>query len=85
MKKIVLILICSVNVMAVKAQKHEFLNPPKFSDADLSKPKSLLDENAPAEILYKSVHFMVDNYTGNLNKNIFIGLKSMIRIKLKTG
>ncbi|WP_419487546.1 transglutaminase-like domain-containing protein [Chryseobacterium bernardetii] len=75
MKKIVLILICSVNVMAVKAQKHEFLNPPKFSDADLSKPKSLLDENAPAEILYKSVHFMVDNSTGNLNKKYFYRIK----------
>ncbi|WP_228448132.1 MULTISPECIES: hypothetical protein [unclassified Chryseobacterium] len=85
MKKIVLILICSANVMVVKAQKHEFLNPPKFADADLSKTKSLLDENAPAEILYKSVHFMVDHTIGELHKNIFTGLKSMIKIKLKIG
>lgn len=75
MKKIVLILICSVNVMVVKAQKHEFLNPPKFSDADLSKPKSLLDETAPAEILYRSVHFMIDYNTGYLNKKVFYRIK----------
>lgn len=75
MKKIVLILICSANVMVVKAQKHEFLNPPKFADADLSKTKSLLDENAPAEILYKSVHFMVDHTIGELHKKYFYRIK----------
>ncbi|AZB07976.1 DUF3857 domain-containing protein [Chryseobacterium sp. G0162] len=75
MKKIVLILMCSANVMIVKAQKHEFLNPPKFSDADLSKTKSLLDESAPAEILYKSVHFMIDHTTGDLHKKYFYRIK----------
>ncbi|MDM1553363.1 MULTISPECIES: transglutaminase-like domain-containing protein [Chryseobacterium] len=75
MKKIILVLICSANIMVLKAQKHEFLNPPKFSDADLSKTKSLLDENAPAEILYKSVHFMIDNTTGDLHKKYFYRVK----------
>lgn len=75
MKKILLVLICSANVMIVKAQKHEFLNPPKFSDADLSKPKSLIDENAPAEILYRSVHFMVDAGSGEFSKKYFYRIK----------
>ncbi len=68
-------MICSANLMIVQAQKHEFLNPPKFSDADLSKTKSLLDENAPAEILYKSVYFMIDNSTGNLHKKYYYRVK----------
>lgn len=75
MKKIILIIIFSANIMMIKAQKHEFLNPPKFSDADLSKPKSLLDENAPAEILYKSVHFMIDTSTGSMHKKYFYRVK----------
>ncbi|WP_347217043.1 transglutaminase domain-containing protein [Chryseobacterium sp.] len=75
MKKIILVLICSANIMMVKAQKHEFLNPPKFSDSDLSKAKSLLDETAPAEILYKSVHFMIDHSTGDLHKKYFYRIK----------
>ncbi|WP_160136881.1 transglutaminase domain-containing protein [Chryseobacterium sp. c4a] len=75
MKKTILLMICSANLMIVQAQKHEFLNPPKFSDADLSKTKSLLDENAPAEILYKSVYFMIDNSTGNLHKKYYYRVK----------
>ncbi|SDI22138.1 DUF3857 domain-containing protein [Chryseobacterium jejuense] len=75
MKKIILLLVCSANVMMIKAQKHEFLDPPKFSDADLSKPKSLIDENAPAEILYRSVHFMVDAGSGEFSKKYFYRIK----------
>ncbi|WNI36823.1 transglutaminase-like domain-containing protein [Chryseobacterium sp. SG20098] len=56
-------------------KKYEFLNPPKFNEADLSKAKSLLDENAPAEILYKSAYFMVDSNTGNLHKRYFYRVK----------
>ncbi len=60
MKKIIVLLFCSANAILFNAQKkYEFLNPPKFNDADLSKAKSLLDENAPAEILYKSAYFML--------------------------
>jgi hypothetical protein len=76
MKKIIVLLLCSANVILINAQKkYEFLNPPKFNDADLSKAKSLLDENAPAEILYKSAYFMVDASTGNLHKKYFYRVK----------
>ncbi len=75
MKKILFLAVCSVNFIFVEAQKHQFLEPPKFSDADLSKQKSALDENAPAEILYKSLHFSIDNNTGNLVKKAFYRVK----------
>ncbi|MFS4470522.1 transglutaminase-like domain-containing protein [Chryseobacterium sp. T20] len=76
MKKIIVLLLCSANTILISAQKkYEFLNPPKFNDADLSKAKSLLDENAPAEILYKSAYFMVDANTGNLHKRYFYRVK----------
>jgi len=75
MKKILLFAFCTINLTFIDAQKREFLDPPKFNDADLSKTKSTLDENAPAEILYRSVHFMVDASTGNLHKNYFYRIK----------
>jgi hypothetical protein len=75
MKKIILIAICSMNFIFIEAQKHKFLEPPKFNEADLSKQKSALDENAPAEILYKSLHFSIDNTTGNLVKEAFYRIK----------
>lgn len=64
-----------MHFLFVKAQKHKFLDPPKFNDADLSKQKSALDENAPAEILYKSLHFSIDYNTGNLVKTAFYRVK----------
>lgn len=75
MKKILLGAFCSLNVIFIEAQKHEFLDPPKFNEADLSRTKSALDENAAAEILYKSVHFNVDTSTGNLRKTAFYRVK----------
>ena len=75
MKKIILIAFCSMNFIFIDAQKHEFLEPPKFNEADLSKQKSALDENAPAEILYKSLHFNIDYNTGNLIKKAFYRVK----------
>ncbi|MDH6253190.1 hypothetical protein M2347_002917 [Chryseobacterium sp. H1D6B] len=75
MKKIFLLVFCSANLIFVAAQKQEFLSPPKFNDADLSKQKSLLDENTPAEILYKSVYFMVDHSTGLLHKKYYYRVK----------
>ncbi|WP_431608962.1 transglutaminase domain-containing protein [Chryseobacterium sp. 'Rf worker isolate 10'] len=76
MKKIIVLVLCSANAIMFNAQKkYEFLNPPKFNDADLSKVKSLLDENAPAEILYKSAYFMVDANTGNLHKRYYYRVK----------
>lgn len=64
-----------MNFIFIDAQKHEFLEPPKFNEADLSKQKSALDENAPAEILYKSLHFNIDYNTGNLIKKAFYRVK----------
>lgn len=75
MKKIILLLLGSASLTLIHAQKQEFLNPPKFNDADLSKQKSALDENTPAEILYRSVHFMIDSSTGNLYKKYFYRVK----------
>lgn len=75
MKKIIVLVLCSANTILISAQKYQFLNPPKFNDADLSKTKSLLDENASAEILYKSVHFMVDTSNGTLSKKYFYRVK----------
>lgn len=75
MKKILFVAFCSVNFLFVEAQKHKFLDVPKFNDADLSKQKSVLDENAPAEILYKSLHFSIDYNTGNLIKQAFYRVK----------
>ena len=74
MKKLLMVF-AIVSITFTNAQKHEFLDPPKFNEADLSKPKSLLDENAPAEILYKSVHFMVDVTTGILHKKHYYRVK----------
>lgn len=75
MKKIIILALCSIHFVFIQAQKHQFLEPPKFNDADLSKQRSALDENAPAEILYKSTHFSVDNNTGLLVKKSFCRVK----------
>jgi len=74
MKKILFIAFCSLSLF-LDAQKHKFLDPPKFNDADLQKQKSALDENAPAEILYKSLHFNIDYNSGNLIKSAFYRVK----------
>ncbi|MDQ0780905.1 transglutaminase-like domain-containing protein [Chryseobacterium sp. W4I1] len=75
MRKLILTAVCTGILVCVNGQKHEFLNPPKFDNADLSKERSALDENAPAEILYKSVHFGVDTSTGDLRKQVFYRVK----------
>jgi transglutaminase-like putative cysteine protease len=75
MKNKLLTAFCFGIIISVNGQKHEFLDPPKFDNADLVKTKSELDENAPAEILYKSVHFNVDPSTGTLRKNVFYRVK----------
>jgi len=75
MRKLILTAVCTGILVCVNGQKHEFLDPPKFDNADLSKERSALDENAPAEILYKSVHFGVDTSTGDLRKQVFYRVK----------
>ncbi|MDF2551235.1 MAG: hypothetical protein K0R77_510 [Chryseobacterium sp.] len=68
MKKIFLVLCVIVMSSSVFAQKHEFLKMPKFTIEDLKKAKSNIDEKAPAEILYRSIHYRVDPYNGQLIK-----------------
>lgn len=75
MRKLILTAVCTGILVCVNGQKHEFLDPPKFDNADLAKERSALDENAPAEILYKSVHFGVDTSTGDLRKQVFYRVK----------
>jgi transglutaminase-like putative cysteine protease len=81
MKKIILTAFCTGILICVNGQKHEFLDPPKFDNADLAKEKSALDENAPAEILYKSVHFGVDTSNGDLRKTVFYRVKIYDKVK----
>jgi len=74
MKKIVLS-ICCVSAAFLYSQKHEFLKMPKFTIEDLKKTKSEIDEKAPAEILYRSVHYRIDDTSGDLLKNISYRIK----------
>ncbi len=68
MKKCILIVcMCFINI-SFFAQKHEFLKMPKLAVADLQKSKSGIDEKAPTEILYRSIHYRVDPYSGQLVK-----------------
>lgn len=50
------------------AQKQQFLKMPKFDKEDLKKEKSAIDPKAPAELLYRSIHFRIDNSNGSLIK-----------------
>ncbi|WP_226063895.1 hypothetical protein [Kaistella polysaccharea] len=54
--------------------QHKFLNDPKISDEDLKKTKSKIDADAPAEVLYRSIHFIVD-YNGNIKQEIISRIK----------
>ncbi|CAD7796606.1 hypothetical protein CHRY9390_00029 [Chryseobacterium aquaeductus] len=68
MKKLLLLFCVIIANTLIFAQKHEFLKMPKFGIEDLNKAKSAIDEKAPAEILYRSVHYRVDPYNGQLIK-----------------
>ena len=54
--------------------QNKFLNTPKISDADLASVKSDKYPDVPAEILYRSVHFLVD-YDGYLTQEIVSRVK----------
>ncbi|AYZ11375.1 DUF3857 domain-containing protein [Chryseobacterium arthrosphaerae] len=43
------------------AQQHQFLSVPEFNEADLRKSGSLIEKNAPAEILYNSMRYNILN------------------------
>ncbi|KPE52293.1 transglutaminase-like domain-containing protein [Chryseobacterium indologenes] len=75
MKKVLLLAFCYCSLALVSGQKHEFLDTPKFNNEDLSKTKSALDENAPAEILYRSVHYYIDGVKGEFHKNVVCRVK----------
>jgi hypothetical protein len=53
---------------ALFAQDQKFLKMPKFNKDDLKKEKSAIDPKAPAELLYRSIHYRIDNSSGNLIK-----------------
>ncbi len=75
MNKILFVVCASAISSATFAQKHEFLKMPKFTIEDLKKAKSNIDEKAPAEILYRSIHYRVDPYKGQLIKNYAYRIK----------
>lgn len=54
--------------------QYKFLEVPKLSEEDLKSTKSEKYEDAPAEVLYRSVHFQID-YNGSLNKNVISRIK----------
>lgn len=60
---------------ALFAQDQKFLKMPKFNKDDLKKEKSEIDPKAPAEILYRSIHYRIDNSTGKLIKEYSYRIK----------
>ena len=59
---------------SVLYSQHKFLNDPKLSDEDLKSTQSKIEADAPAEVLYRSVHFMID-YNGFLTQEIVSRVK----------
>ncbi len=55
--------------------QHKFLDIPKFNEADLKKEKSTIQEDAPAEILFSSVHNVIDMNTGTMEITVFRRIK----------
>lgn len=68
MKNIITLLSVFFINTALFAQDHKFLKIPKFNKDDLKKEKSEIDPKAPAEILYRSIHYRIDNSNGSLIK-----------------
>ena len=71
-KKLPLLIGCFF--VSILYSQHKFLNDPKVSAVDLQKTKSDIDADAPAEILYRSIHFIVD-YDGSLKQEIVSRVK----------
>ncbi|MFL9833113.1 transglutaminase [Chryseobacterium terrae] len=70
MKKLFFTISISLSSIFVYSQKHEFLKMPKFNVEDLRKTKSMIEANAPAEVLYRSIHYHIDDSSGNLIKKV---------------
>ncbi len=72
MKKILLCFAFSIT--GFLGAQHKFLTYPKLADEDLKSEKSTQVSDAPAEILYRSVHFRID-YDGTLHQKVFSRIK----------
>ncbi len=75
MKSFIKVFFFSMSI-TLSAQNQQFLKMPKFNKEDLTKEKSAVDPKAPAELLYRSVHYRIDNNNGYLKK------KNVYRIKI---
>ena len=76
MKTKILILFTVFSFSFFWSQKeHKFLDTPKIDIADLKKTKSTLKEDAPAEILYRSIHYYV-------KKDYEMEIKVVDRVKI---
>lgn len=51
----------SCMVFNIVFSQHKFLSPPVFDEADLKKSNSLIEKDAPAEILYNSMRYNILN------------------------
>ena len=72
MKKTLLFL--SLLLTGIFYAQHQFLDVPKLSEEDLKSQKSAKFPDAPAETLYRSIHFRVD-YDGYLYKDVVSRVK----------
>lgn len=72
MKKVLLSF--SLFLFGFISSQHKFLEVPKLTDEDLQSTKSAKFDDAPAEVLYRSVHFHID-YDGYLYKDVVSRVK----------
>ena len=76
MKTKLLVLFTFFSFSFFLAQKeHKFLDTPKLDIADLRKTKSALKEDAPAEVLYRSIHYYI-------RKDYEMEIKIVDRVKI---
>lgn len=70
------IALLSVNLFwSQKEKEHKFLDTPKIDINDLKKAKSAIKEDAPAEVLYRSIHYYV-------RKDFEMEIKIVDRVKI---
>ncbi len=55
--------------------QYKFLDIPKFDEKDLKKEKSFIQEDASAEILYSSIHNLIDMNSGSMEITVFKRIK----------
>ncbi len=68
------LLFVSLFIFGFVYSQHKFLNVPKLSDDDLKSTKCEKQEDAPAEILYRSIHYRID-YNGYMYRDIISRVK----------